>query len=195
MKSILPIQIETPTLNEQTFYMGNVKGTEPSEGMFCYNFKHWCFTQGLTKKALKTFKSLVNDILEYKLDQLLDNSEIWQLEGTWTSKLPHRFHALVIKNLQKAMNMDDWHMGSDLFMEDALYEILEESFAVSGDNMGWGEDRKQWVAVFKSLGWKDEDELFENGIPEDMWWDLDFQMLAPNKKAIKDYCDFLRKAY
>jgi len=194
MKKTLPIQIETPTLNEQTFHMGDVKGTEPEAGMFCYNFKHWGFTQGLTKKALETFKNLVNDILEYKLDQLLDDSEIWKLEGTWTSKVPHNYHILIIKNLQKAMNTDNWHMGSDLFMEDALYEILEESYALSGDDMGWGQDRKQWVAVFKSIGWKEKD-LFTGVLPEDMWWDLDFQMLAPSKKAVKEYCDFLRKAY
>jgi hypothetical protein len=195
MKTTLPIQIETPTLNEETFHIGGkVQGTDPSEGIFCYNFKHWCFTQGLTKKSLDAFKKLVNDILEIKLDQLLDDSETWQIEGTWMSKLPHNFHALVVKNLQKAMNTDHWHMTSDLFMEDALYEILEESFALAGDNMGYGDDRKMWVSVFKSIGYKEKD-LFDNGTPEEMWWDLDFQMLSPSEKAITEYCNFLRKAY
>jgi hypothetical protein len=195
MNSTLPIQIETPTLNEATFHIGGkVQGAEPKAGIFCYNFNHWYFSKGLTKKALVTFKSLINDILEYKLDQLLDDSEIWQIEGNWMSKLPHRFHALVIKNLQKAMNTDNWHMASDLFMEDALYQILEESYDLAGDNEAWGDDKKKWVAVLKSIGYKTK-EMFDNGTPEELWWDLDFEMLSPSKTAIKDYCNFLRKAY
>ena len=141
-----------------------------------------------------TFKKLVNDILEYKLDQLLDDSEIWQIEGTWMSKLPHEFHILVVKNLQKAINTDHWHMASDLFMEDALYQIIEESFALSGDHEGWVDIRKMWVSVFKSIGYKEKD-LFGSGTPEELWWDLDFEMLSPSDKAVKDYCNFLRKSY
>jgi hypothetical protein len=79
-------------------------------------------------------------------------------------------------------------------MEDALYQILEESYALAGDNMGWIDDKKKWMAVLKSIGYKTS-EMFNNGTPEEMWWDLDFEMLSPNKKAIKDYCNFLRKAY
>jgi hypothetical protein len=196
MKSVLPIQIETPTLNERTFHIGGcVQGAEPAAGIFCYSFEHWDFARSLNKKALETFKSLVNEILEIKLDELMDDSEIWQIEGNWMGMLHDSYHILVVKNLQKAINTDKWHMESDMFMEDALYQMLEESFALAGDNEGYGDHRKKWASVFKSLGWKDENELFANGTPEDLYWDLDFEMLKPSKKAIKDYCDFLRKAY
>lgn len=198
MKSVLPIPISTPTLNENTFHIGGkVEGTNPNAGMFCYNFKHWCFTRNLNKRALNTFKSLVNDLLIIKLDQLMSDSEIWQIEGTWMGQLNHRYHILVVKNLQKALNLDEWHMESDLFMEDALYQILEDSFILSGDNADnmCGDERKRWVSVFKTLGYK-EKELFEmEGTPEEMWWDLDFEMLKPNNKAVKDYCNFLREKY
>jgi len=195
MNSALPIEIETPTLNEYTFHLGNVQGTEPEAGMFAYNFKHWCFSTALNKKALATFKSLVNDILEYKLEQLLEDSEIWHLEGNWMDKLPHRFHALVVKNLQKAMNTDNWHMESDMFMEDALHDILNESFNLSADHEDHCGERNKWISVFKSIGYK-EKEVFENETsPDELWWDLDFEMLSPNKKAVQKYCEFLLKAY
>jgi len=110
------LQLDTPTLDEYSIHTGIPVGINPEKPeMFCYAFKHWHFAQALDEKHLSIWKEIVNNALEMKLEQLLDDSEIFKLEDGWMSKLSHEYHILVVKNLQRAMNSDEWFRDAYAF--------------------------------------------------------------------------------
>jgi hypothetical protein len=98
------------------------------------------------------------------------------------------------------MHSKVWHNGSDLFMESALEEIITENFSCAYDlhndededeDNPYMETWKNWVAIFKPFDYEEE-YLLENGLPyEDVFWDSDWEIFKPTKKAIRDYHLFL----
>jgi hypothetical protein len=200
MKTAPKIKLDTPELDEQAFGYGVFQGTQSEENKhpFCYSFHHWHFYNALSKKNKAIFKKMINDMIAYKLEQLLDYPENWKLQNDWIGSLDPHYQIIVLKNLQKAMNSKVWYRGSDLFMESALEEIITEHFDCAmdlHDDENWdddeenpyAEDWKNWVSI---LG--NEEDIYEYGFPhDDVFWDADWEMFSPDLKAIKDYRQFL----
>ena len=203
------IKIDTPQLDEQAFAHGEFRGIPTDEiggsknEVFCYSYYHWHFFLALPKKNQRIFMKMMDDMIAMKLEQLLDDSDIWKLENNWIGQLKPSYQILTLKNLQKAMKTKEWYYGSDLFMESALEEIITEHFSCAydlhndddedGDDNPYLKDWNNWLAVFKSFDYEEE-YLLENGLPyEDIFWDSDWEIFKPSKKAIKDYYRFLER--
>jgi hypothetical protein len=205
MKTAPKIEIDTPELDEEAFGNGVFRGIPTDEiggnnekAPFCYSFHHWHFYKSLTKKSQKIFKKMINDMILLKLEQMLEYPENWMLDGNWIGQLNPNYQILVLKNLHKAMNEKTWHRGSDLFMESALADLITENFDcakdlrhddLDGEENAYMEDWNNWLAV---LGMTDEELSEEYGFPyEDIFWDSDWEIFKPTKKAIRDYYRFL----
>lgn len=196
------IEINTPQLDEQTAYLGLFQGMEDGEEQpFCYSYHHWHFYKSLPKKSQKLFKKMIDEMITEKLCQLLDYPENWKLEEDWVGSLNEYYQILVLKNLQKAMQSKTWYRGSDLFMESALFEIINEHFSCAIDQKDdedygdepnpYKEDWKNWLSILSSRGY-DEEYLEDEGLPyDDFFWDMDFHIFTPDKDAVTDYYRFL----
>jgi hypothetical protein len=200
------IEINSPQLDEQAFGNGVFRGIpvdnndSEEKSPFCYSYYHWEFYEALSKKNKKIFMKMMDDMIALKLSQLIDDPENWKLGNNWIGQLDPIYQIIVLKNLQKAMHSKIWHNGSDLFMESALEEIITEHFCCAsdlhnddddGEDNPYAEDWNNWVAIFKPFDYEEE-YLLENGIPyEDVFWDSDWEIFKPTKKAINDYQVFL----
>lgn len=205
MKTAPKIEINTPQLDEQGMHLGIFQGVEDGEKQpFCYSYHHWHFYKSLPKKSQKILKQMLDDMIALKLSQLLDYPENWKLEGDWIGSLNEHYQILVLKNLQKAMNSKTWYRGSDLFMESALFEIIDEHFSCAIDLRNdedyddepnpYKEDWNNWLSVFSSYGY-DEEYLEDDGFPYDtFYWDMDFDLFTPDKDAVINYYRFLERA-
>lgn len=194
----MSIKLNTPSLDEQAFHTGNFVGVEADKNPvnpFCYAYGHWHFAKSLNKKDLTLLKKIVDEAIEVKLDFMSDDAEIFKIERFWAGEIKPNFQIILLKNLQKAMYADVWERPSDLFMESALYDVLEDSFTFAFDD-GSEKERKNWIKVLSDV--LDESEI-ENlsshdweMIAERIFWDFDFQFFEPDKKAIKEYHNYLR---